>query len=576
MDLSPTKGKALNLAMRKGKRWLAAFTAGALGVGMLAAVNAPSAQAAEYSSVYCSGGTPVTIPGSPGVPLDPTTVVPDCSVPSGAPANRGTLSLSNNVRPDATFIWLNVSGATTALAYTGTGVEGSDWAQIGPQTLVVRADSGIFDDSVAVLAGTSSPIAATVTVRTTNQVIAPGAVAAGNTVADSEFTVSFYGTPAGVVITPLLYAIPSEFYDNPLFDDTTPAPNQAWISVVNAVDSAGNLVPLNPDGVTSPTTVEILNAPSANRDRLQITGVPLLGGGFDPFGVGVLSIGPDSVGDPRSLGTNTYTVGLRPTLPPLTANGSYVVSNTLAGSYTAAFDKTEYNRGERSTLTICAFDLGGRIVPDALYWTDDSIPTEGPVERGMFLEFNVEANVPSQPFLMTSTLTEVSEAEGVVYTENGCVDYTIIMPGQNVDFKVDFTPINMLPVMNGIRPMRVTTNGWAAGVTGPDSVTVKVGDGGNPTPPDEPMVELSEAWRDKQDRVRVKGMTMNIAAGETLNIRVSAYNRKAERWTKWRVIDTTEVAANGTFRESFERKGKLRVRVAYPKIAISNVETVAR
>jgi hypothetical protein len=199
----------------------------------------------------------------------------------------------------------------------------------------------------------------------------------------------------------------------------------------------------------------------------------------------------------------------------LSVSGSYIVSSTLAGSYTATFDKAQYNRGELATLTLCANDLGGRIVPDGLDWvfTDD---TQGPVNRFMDMNFNVETVVPTQELVIGSgTGFEVDSVTGVVSTVNGCVTYNVRMPGQNVDFTVTFAPLNIGPLnMAEIAPQMVTTNGWASTVSGPTSLTVKVGDGGEPTPPPPVtatiMIEGIRGSGADANRVYVEGTTTNL------------------------------------------------------------------
>jgi hypothetical protein len=231
----------------------------------------------------------------------------------------------------------------------------------------------------------------------------------------------------------------------------------------------------------------------------------------------------DGVGTtPRILGTNNYTVQTNFSAPLLNASSSYVVSSTLAGSFTATFNKTAYNRGENAVLTICARDLGGRIVPDTLMWTKDDtnngIAQTGPVDRYMLMEFNVEATVPVQPLMQNFGFQEQSEALAYVSTTNGCAEYLIRMPGQNVDFTVEFSPSNTSPmqmVNGGVAAAQVTENGWASTVSGPSSVTVKVGDGGDPTPPPPPptatiMIEGIRGSGGDANRVFVEGTTTNL------------------------------------------------------------------
>lgn len=576
--------------MHRGKRWLAGLAAGALGLGLLAAVNAPQAQAAGVFSVYCSGGSEVTIPGFPGIPPDPTTVVTDCSVPSGT-GNLARVSATGFLAAPVTYVQMSIEGDAVWNTTTGSFLAG---LSLTPDLMIVSADGKTltidraelpedlpvtplnFANQLTMRLTSNSPGQVTVTTYVSTAVDI--SLVNTNKALQGTFEVAAYGAPVALVAAPLASAIPNEFVDDP-FAGLTPVSNTTWVGAVVALDAAGNFYPLNPvpgSMADDPGTVQFIQTPGANRDVLEFTGAPVFDVDGDPtpavspFAVGILSVGPTS--GVRLYGTNNYSVGLLATNPSLTASGSYVVSSTLGGSYTASFDKAEYNRGERATLTVCVNDLNGLIVPDGLAW-DDTPTQPGPVDRFMGMTFNVETVVPLQPLIPEGGGGfETDTVTGVVSTLNGCVDYVIRMPESNVDFTV------MLAPSNGLMPTMVTSNGWAAGVTGPASVTVKVGDGGGPTPPPpaEPAVVLVEAWRDQQDRARIKGVTEDIAAGEVLNIRVSAYNEKAQRWTKWRVVDTTTVTANGTYRAAFERKGELRVRVAYPKVAISNIEFISR
>lgn len=544
----------MSTTMRKsGKRLLAGLASGALVLTGAAFVAAPQAQAVVSASVYCSGGTAVTIPGGPGVPNDPTTVVGACSVPAGSPTNAGTLSPSNNVRAGATWIWMNVSGSATIAptpggAYNGTNV-GVAWAQIDAQTIVVPAN--FVANDVSVFAGVTAPSNTAVTVRTSTLVgILPGTVSAGNTAADSEFPIAFYGTPATVVVSPLLAAIP------PQFDDTggvNGAANETWLSVVRALDSAGNLYPLNADDTIFPLTVELFNAPSANRDTLDVTGAPnflaIPGFTYDPFSVGIQSNGSTAPGGVRPVGTNEYTVRLTPTLPDLRASSSYVVSNTLGGSYTLSFDKASYDRGEPATLTMCVNDLGGRIVPDGLDWTQaiyNNDDTDG-VGRSAVFQFNAETVVPGEGFEVDGFTSEVA-------TVAGCDAWTIIMPSEDIDFTVGVGTAN--GIFDG--PDLVTAGyspGWAAGVTGPASVTVKVGDGGGPTPPAATIMIVGDRLNKRS--VFVDGSTTNLA-GQT----VTPYFRfpgQAPGMTMG--VGTRTVDANGDF--TWQRKTGKKITVDF-------------
>lgn len=494
---------------------LAGVAAGALGLALVPMVGVTAAQSANvFASAYCYDGTAQTVPGFEGTPGDPTTVIGGCSVPAGAPTNFGLLETSQNTDPTTNFYWINVSGS--AGIAPATGVAPGDFAQVGPQTLVVR--EGVLDEGdVVVLAGTASPSTTTVTVRRSSVSTAsdPGSIGAGNTVSDSSFDIAFYGTPASVVIVPALYAIPSFFELSPQHGITGSGlgDNEAWVSVVTAVDSAGNQYPLNPGLDPAPATVELSSAPSANLDTLSVTEVPApvaAALGLDPrFFVGVLSSGSTRIAPEvgwRPVGTNNYTARLGLTLPNLSASSSYVVSNTLGGSYTASFDKASYNRGETATLTVCVNDLNGLIVPDGLSWTDDSSDFTN-VDRGMRFDFNAETVVPAE------SSAEISSFSSDVSTVNGCDTWTIIMPSEDIDFTVAFDTLTLATPVNGfVGPTAsVTEAGWAVGVTGPGSISVKVGDGGGPTPPVPPVQTIMITGdRINKRSVMVEGTSKNL------------------------------------------------------------------
>jgi hypothetical protein len=511
--------------MRRGKQLLAGLASGALVLTGAALVTAPSAQAAGVTSVYCSGGSAVTVPGDPGTFPDPTTVVADCSVPAGS-SNLARVSASDFTAANG-FLQMTISGNAVWNTADGTFIP----AQVTAGNALVSADGKtltIDSDTLiaAVVADPLDPTAEVTMVLTSNS---PGQVTVTtfvSTAADislvntnksqeGTFQVLAYGAPVSLQYVELLYAIPSEFTTSP---QSGPDPglgaadNQAWVGIVLAVDAAGNPYPLNPDGADPITTLNFVSTPGVNRDTLQLTAVPVPA--LAPFAVGVNSIGANNGADPRLMGTNNFSIATLPTLPPLSVSGSYVVSSTLAASYTASFNKSAYNRGEMATLTVCANDLGGRIVPDDLAWQDDT-PAQGPVQRNLAMNFNVETVVPLQPLVTGSGAGfEVDSVTGIVSTTNGCVTYSIRMPGQNVDFTVQLSPL--AAVLDAqVAPQMVTTSGWTSTVSGPSSLTVKVGDGGDPTPPPPPpaatiMIEGTRGNGTDANRVFVEGTSTNL------------------------------------------------------------------
>ena len=387
---------------------------------------------------------------------------------------------------------------------------------INTQTLVVPMTGGnaFAPGDVEVLAGTAAASKTTVTVRATTATVLPQTVAAGNTVADSAFDIEFYGTPVAIGIEKVYDAIPTVFgADSPF----SPAPNQVWVGIVGAVDSAGNAVPLNPSQAESAPPLVGLTGPSTNIDTLVLTGVPNPDlADIDPFVVGVLSQGSTAANNVRVGGTINYTVRTLPTLPNLTASSSYVASDTLAGSWTATFDKAEYLRGERATLTVCANDLAGRIVPDGLLWYADDSITNPAVQRGLLMGFNAEVGIPVQAdlFPLTPSFNETTGASALVSTGNGCVAYSIVMPANNVDLRVSLTPVNddfIEPNGNlTARTVMENGNGWAASVitAGAKTLTVKVGTGSPDPGPERAIMIVGERGKgDNANRVFVEGTT---------------------------------------------------------------------
>jgi hypothetical protein len=521
------KGKTLSITMVRGKRLLAGLAAGALALTGAAVVTAPQAQAAGVTSVYCSGGSTVTVPGDPGTFPDPTTVLADCSVPAGSD-NLARVSAST-FTPATGFVQMMISGNAVWNTAVGTWIPtevagGNALVSADGKTLTIAvgslpadAPADALDATTQVTLALNSNAPGQVTVTTYVSSAADISLVNTNKSLEGTFEVAAYGAPVALQYVELLHAIPSEWTTSPqtaaVPDGLGAADNQAWVGIVLAVDSAGNPYPLNPDGVDPITTMNFVATPGVNRDTLELTAVPVPA--LAPFAVGVNSIGANNGADARLMGSNSFTVATLPTLPPLSVSGSYIVSSTLAGSYTATFDKAQYNRGELATLTLCANDLGGRIVPDGLDWvfTDD---TQGPVNRFMDMNFNVETVVPTQELVIGSgTGFEVDSVTGVVSTVNGCVTYNVRMPGQNVDFTVTFAPLNIGPLnMAEIAPQMVTTNGWASTVSGPTSLTVKVGDGGEPTPPPPVtatiMIEGIRGSGADANRVYVEGTTTNL------------------------------------------------------------------
>ena len=522
----------------RGKRWFAALAASALGLGALAVAGAPAAQAAPTVSVYCVGnGTGVD--GDPGSLPDPTTVQPNCSITAALSVNGKTSVGATPYLAGATWVRMTISGDSTwddtnplwNPATRPTITNSGKTITLPAANLTSVTGAAVFnpatvDDSAIINVPTAG--IRTIAVETSS-VSSPGVIPPNNQfTAKGEFTVTGLGGTATSLVSQGYYAV-SQFANT---DDT------AALAIVHVVDEAGNVI--NTAGATfsnltynassgvisleqyrasdcAPNGVLTRNDEGATANVGIVTDAcaTTVGAGVAAQANSGVWMVWEGFGFPNTATPGNYTATFTLNMPNGTSypvSVPYVVSSTVAASWSLAFDKTEYAPGATAVATANLVDSNGLKVPDGVGWTVPGGTNDDTVNRSVRTSSN---NVDTRG---EWNYAIVSARGGVAYddsfaTYNGANELVILVPAEAMTSYV----VSVTPLISGTAAAGNQTpqNGWLTPLQGvAKSVSAKIG---NPTPPAQEtiMIEGTRGVGDDANRVYVEGTTTSLV-GKTV------------------------------------------------------------